>query len=728
MMWLEIPAVRCGTSLAYVLASVDAMKNVSLAPIMTNGALGRLARIVGVFTLIIVSTTARPRAEGVGTIAYVMYGYRCPGGGCVIVEGTPRYPLGLALMHPDGSGQLPLTGDGADAEPAWSPDGLQLAFSRSGDVYVMPATGGTLRNLTNHPGTDASPAWSPDGGRIAFTSDRDGGLPQLYLMNGDGSNVVRLAAALGYVGQPAWSPDGSTLAFDCVIDAGNRDICAIRVDGSTFRRLTTDPAWDSAPAWSPDGAAIAFGTYRYGTSVWTSEGNEWSVSDIALMDADGNNVRRMNVGERPSWSSDGTQITFHAIDPETTYGFVPDLAVGVMNLQDGTVSRIMEGFDAAWRPNGANLPPVPSIGVWCIAHVCSFDASYSVDPDGSINSYGWDFGDGTTASGAILSHTYPSGTPYTATLTVADDSGATASGSRTVEPNARPFAYAYVTCDGRTCSFDGSGSRDNDGTIVSYDWTFGDGTAGSGATVVHTYAMPGIYTATLTVTDNEGATAGPIVRTAFASTPPIASFTFTCNGLACVFDASTDPDGTVASYEWAFGDGTYGSGSLVSHTYPVPGTFNVLLIVRDNLGLSDDQRTNITVPSRHGARGRPRWREHGSTQHLERDGDDHRSRQSPRRGLECPGDRSLERRHERHVHNERRGPVRRDQVRDSKEDDERELQRHERYAPGVRVQVRGQSRPGRQQQRERDPRHQAIRGISNSKSRFAPRRVATDAT
>jgi Tol biopolymer transport system component len=151
------------------------MKNVSLAPIMTNGALGRLARIVGVSTLIIVSTTPRPRAEGVGTLAYVMYGdcwSESDGSG---TSGyAPRCPLGLALMHPDGSGQLPLTWDGADAEPAWSPDGLQLAFSRSGDVYVMPATGGTLLNLTNHPAADASPAWSPDGGRIAFTSAREG--------------------------------------------------------------------------------------------------------------------------------------------------------------------------------------------------------------------------------------------------------------------------------------------------------------------------------------------------------------------------------------------------------------------------------------------------------------------------------------------------------------------------------------------------------------------------
>jgi PKD repeat protein len=555
--------------------------------------LGRLARTVGAFTLIVVSTTPHPRAEGVGTLAYVMYG-DCRSEGGATSGYPPRCPLGLALMHPDGSGQLPLTGDGADAEPAWSPDGLQLAFSRSGDVYVMPANGGTLLNLTNHPAADASPAWSPDGARIAFTSDREG-LPQLYLMNADGSNVVRLAGALGYAGEPAWSPDGSTLAFDCGIDLGNGDICAVSADGSTFRRLTTDPAGDSAPAWSPDGAAIAFATYRYATM-------EWPFSEIALMAADGSNVRRTasGVAERPSWSPDDARITFHAIFPGDLSEWPPpptEIVIGVINLQDGTVSHIADGFDAAWRPNGANLPPLPSIGVTCLAHVCSFDASYSVDPDGSINSYVWDLGDGTTGSGAIVSHTYPSGTPYIATLTVSDDNGATASGSRTVEPNARPFAYADVTCNGRTCSFDGSSSRDYDGTIVSYIWTFGDGMVGSGGTVIHTYGTSGIYAVTLTVTDNEGATVGPIARTALASTPPIASFMFTCNGLACMFDASasTDPDGTVASYEWAL-DGTYPSGPLVSHTFAVPGTYLVVLIVRDNLGLSNEQRMNVTVP------------------------------------------------------------------------------------------------------------------------------------
>ncbi len=57
-----------------------------------------------------------------------------------------------------------------------------------------------------------------------------------------------------------------------------------------------------------------------------------------------------------------------------------------------------------------------------------------------------------------------------------------------------------------TVAFDGTGSFDPDGTIVAYAWTLGDGTSGSGATAGHTYATPGTFTATLTVTDNEGAT------------------------------------------------------------------------------------------------------------------------------------------------------------------------------------------------------------------------------
>ena len=96
----------------------------------------------------------------------------------------------------------------------------------------------------------------------------------------------------------------------------------------------------------------------------------------------------------------------------------------------------------------------------------------------------------------------------TVTATATDTAGQTASDSISVtvdnvnDPPVASFAYS---CSGLTCDFDGSGSSDPDGTIVSYDWDFGDETTGSGVTVSHTYAEEGTYTVVLTVTDDDGA-------------------------------------------------------------------------------------------------------------------------------------------------------------------------------------------------------------------------------
>jgi PKD repeat protein len=86
--------------------------------------------------------------------------------------------------------------------------------------------------------------------------------------------------------------------------------------------------------------------------------------------------------------------------------------------------------------------------------------------------------------------------------------------------NTPPHASFTVACTGLSCSFDGTGSADSDGTIQAYSWEFGDGATGSGKTVSHTYARPGSYTVSLTVTDNAGASGNvskvvsPIVLTA----------------------------------------------------------------------------------------------------------------------------------------------------------------------------------------------------------------------
>jgi PKD repeat protein len=180
-----------------------------------------------------------------------------------------------------------------------------------------------------------------------------------------------------------------------------------------------------------------------------------------------------------------------------------------------------------------NQPPTASFTFDCADLACSFDGSSSSDGDGSIVSYDWDFGDGATATGATANHTYSGDGTYTVTLTVTDDDSATGSDSQDVtvsggSQNTPPTAAFTFTCTDLGCSFDGSGSFDSDGSIVSYDWTFGDGNTGSGITTSHTYAAGGTYTVTLTVTDDGGATgedSQPVTVTA-----PSSDITLTASG------------------------------------------------------------------------------------------------------------------------------------------------------------------------------------------------------
>lgn len=145
--------------------------------------------------------------------------------------------------------------------------------------------------------------------------------------------------------------------------------------------------------------------------------------------------------------------------------------------------------------------------------VVSFDGSDSSSPNGAIVKYAWDLGDGETASGVTVSHTYAEKGVYTVTLTVTDSAGKSASRSLTVEAlNRVPFAdfmpSVYTTPVHQPVRFDASDSYDPDGAIVEYLWAFGDGDVGEGIVVEHEYATAGGSgwkpQITLTVVDDDG--------------------------------------------------------------------------------------------------------------------------------------------------------------------------------------------------------------------------------
>lgn len=152
----------------------------------------------------------------------------------------------------------------------------------------------------------------------------------------------------------------------------------------------------------------------------------------------------------------------------------------------------------------------------------SFDASASSAPSGrTITSYAWNFGDGSTGTGVNANRTYAAPGTYTVTLTVTDSAGMTASTTRTVNasgPHQAPTAVIGASGSGLTVNFTGSGSTASGGaTITGYAWNFGDGSTSTQANPSKTYASPGTYDVTLTVTDSMGATSAPASRSVTVS-------------------------------------------------------------------------------------------------------------------------------------------------------------------------------------------------------------------
>lgn len=195
---------------------------------------------------------------------------------------------------------------------------------------------------------------------------------------------------------------------------------------------------------------------------------------------------------------------------------------GVLKLEltaSGYVGEFVPVVGKAWAdsfsgtcnnavPANENTPPAADFSFAADELSVAFTDS-STDPDGTITSHSWDFGDGQSATSTNPNHTYATTGTYTVTLTVTDDDGASDSMSRSVTvssavTNTPPTASFGYWVRGRWVVFKNY-STDSDGSIVAHAWDFGDGTSSTSATPSHTYASVGLWTVRLTVTDDDGA-------------------------------------------------------------------------------------------------------------------------------------------------------------------------------------------------------------------------------
>jgi PKD repeat protein len=242
------------------------------------------------------------------------------------------------------------------------------------------------------------------------------------------------------------------------------------------------------------------------------------------------------------------------------------------------------------------------------AEPITFDAGGSSDPGGTIGSYVWEFGDGATGSGPVVVHSYVASGTYSARLSLTDDCGGESSCQATVvvSMNEPPICNAggpYRGDRGVPVYFSGAGSSDPDGEIVSYLWDFGDGYTATGVSPGYIYVDYGFYTVSLTVTDDQAASSEcsatiEIVDFQLPICDPGGPYSAPAGELM-TFDGSgsSDPDGTIVSYEWDFGDCTSpATGSNPTHTYTLAGNYVARLCVRDNDGQTSccDAEVRIT--------------------------------------------------------------------------------------------------------------------------------------
>jgi PKD repeat protein/plastocyanin len=324
---------------------------------------------------------------------------------------------------------------------------------------------------------------------------------------------------------------------------------------------------------------------------------------------------------------DGGPLTYRwvfengeVLGPNATYTFTePGVHMATVTATDDEGVMSSDTVEVTVTdPGTGNQPPTVQASVddpsGPAPHSVQFDATGN-DPDGPNAEliYHWTFDDGDGDSyDRRPERTYKEPGTYTAKVTVTDGHDASATAEVVVEVtdppgNLPPTVQAAVAPASGMAPLStllSAEGTDPDGDELTYSWQFGDGQAANGRLVQHVYLLSGTYTATVTATDEQGATGTAQVQIVVgnpagnqAPTMQIAADPRSGNApLQVRFSSNaSDPDGDPMMYVWEFGDGGTAGGSSATHTYAQVGTYTAKLTVTDSRGASGSATVTVTV-------------------------------------------------------------------------------------------------------------------------------------
>jgi Tol biopolymer transport system component/imidazolonepropionase-like amidohydrolase len=194
--------------------------------------------------------------------------------------------------------------------PSLSPDGERLAFAALGDVWTA-RRGEAPKRLTDDAHVDTEPAWSPDGRQLAYSSDREGSM-DIWIRDLTSGTDRRLTTASAAEMWPVWSPDGQRLAFVTIISAAAGQLSIVDVATGETRRLLDTSTGPISPGWAADGRTVFASILRPHSSRFRE-----GLNQAVAIPATGGAPRYITVtpgvsggkrGEGPAWSPDGRHL------------------------------------------------------------------------------------------------------------------------------------------------------------------------------------------------------------------------------------------------------------------------------------------------------------------------------------------------------------------------------------------------------------------------------------